>query len=63
MADERFKDQNYDRLRKQHRQLGVPWTDPTFPANESSIGLNKAKDLPRNIEWKRPSVRNKLFFL
>ncbi len=56
MADERFKEQNYDKLRKQHRELGVPWTDPAFPANETSLGLKKARELPNNIEWKRPSV-------
>ena len=56
MADERFKDQNYSKLVKHHRELGVPWTDPVFPANESSIGLAKSKELPRNIEWKRPHV-------
>ncbi len=58
MADERFKEQNYDKLRKQHRELGVPWTDPAFPANETSLGLKKARELPNNIEWKRPSVRD-----
>ncbi len=55
MCDTRFKDQNYSSIRKEHRELGVPWTDPSFPANESSIGLNKAKELPRDVEWKRPS--------
>ena len=33
--------QSYDRLRAHHRQLGVPWTDNSFPANDSSIGLQK----------------------
>ncbi|XP_059080886.1 calpain-5-like isoform X2 [Tigriopus californicus] len=51
---ERFNDQNYSKLRKHHQDLGLPWSDPIFPANESSIGLEKAKELPRNIEWKRP---------
>ena len=33
--------QSYDSLRSHHRQLGVPWTDNSFPANDSSIGLQK----------------------
>ena len=33
--------QSYERLRSHHRQLGVPWTDNSFPANDSSIGLQK----------------------
>ena len=33
--------QSYERLRAHHRQLGVPWTDNSFPANDSSIGLQK----------------------
>ncbi len=60
---EKFKDQNYEKLRKHHRELGVPWTDPTFPASEASIGLTKARKLPRKIEWKRPGVRNFRYIL
>ena len=33
--------QSYDRLRAHHRQLGAPWTDNSFPASDSSIGLQK----------------------
>jgi len=47
-----FKDQNYSKLRKHHQDLGVPWTDASFPANDSSIGLNKAKELV-GVEWRR----------
>ena len=36
-----FKDQKYQKLRKHHQDLGVPWTDHTFPANDTSIGLQK----------------------
>ena len=54
---ELFNDQNFERIRKKHAELGVPWSDPTFGATNSSIGLSKVKDLPRNIEWKRPYVR------
>ena len=37
----RKSEQNYKKLRKHHKELGVPWTDSTFPANDSSIGLKK----------------------
>jgi len=47
-----FKDQKYQKLRKHHQDLGVPWTDHTFPANESSIGLQKSRELGR-IDWRR----------
>ena len=45
--------QSYDRLRSHHRQLGVPWTDNSFPANDSSIGLQKVSsewsDMKRDV--------------
>ena len=37
----RLKELNYSKLRKHHQELGVPWTDHTFPANDSSIGIQK----------------------
>ena len=49
-----FNDQNYEKIRKHHAELGVPWTDPKFTASDSSIGLSKVQKLPRNIQWKRP---------
>jgi len=49
-----FKDQKYSKLRKHHQELGVPWTDHTFPANDSSIGLQKCQELGR-IDWRRAS--------
>ena len=51
-----FNDQNFEKIQKKHCELGVPWSDPTFSASDVSIGLSKVKDLPRNIEWKRPYV-------
>lgn len=51
---ELFNDQNFDKIRKKYEELGVPWTDPTFTSSDSSIGQSKLKDLPRNIQWKRP---------
>ena len=53
---ELLHDQNFDRIQKKHSELGVPWTDPTFSASDASIGLSKIKDLPHNIQWKRPYV-------
>jgi len=50
----KFKDQIYTKIRKHHQELGVPWSDPTFPPSDSSIGLSKAREL-RGIEWRRPS--------
>jgi len=47
-----FKGQKYQKLRKHHQDLGVPWTDHTFPANDSSIGLQKSRELGR-IDWIR----------
>ena len=55
MSD-RFKSQNYDKLVKHHRALGVPWTDPTFPPSDASVGAAKVRELGRKVEWKRPSV-------
>ena len=53
---ERYKKQNYDKLVKHHRALGVPWTDPTFPPSDASVGGAKVRELGRKVEWKRPSV-------
>ena len=60
---ERFKGQNYEKLRKHHQEMGVPWTDPTFPASDTSIGHSKGGKIPRNVRWKRPSVSLRQFFL
>lgn len=49
-----FKGQKYDKLRKHHQELGVPWTDPTFSPSDTSIGHTKRDQLPRNVKWKRP---------
>ena len=43
MKVEQFRGQQYDKISRHHKKLGVPWTDPTFPANDSSIGLQKVK--------------------
>ena len=60
---ELFKKQKFSRLRKHHRELGVPWTDPTFPPSDTSIGHSKMKQLPRDIQWKRPHVRKHYLYI
>lgn len=52
---ERFKGQKYEKLRKHHADMGVPWSDPTFPATDTSIGHSKSSNFPRNVKWLRPS--------
>ena len=34
---------SYVKLRSHHRELGVPWTDSSFPATDSSIGMKKVR--------------------
>ena len=53
---ERFKGQKYEKLRKHHQEMGVPWTDPTFPPSDTSIGHSKSGKMPRIVTWKRPHV-------
>ena len=50
----RGEKQSYERLRVHHRQLGVPWTDNSFPANDSSIGLQKVS--PEWSDMKRDDI-------
>ena len=49
MKVEQFRGQQYDKISRHHKKLGVPWTDPTFPANDSSIGLQKVKNVAAKI--------------
>ena len=46
MKVEVYKEQRYARLLRRHKELGLAWTDPTFPPNDSSIGLRKVTYLP-----------------
>ena len=41
MKVEPLRGQRFEKISRHHKKLGVPWTDPTFPANDSSIGLRK----------------------
>jgi calpain-6 len=62
-----FSECDYNALRKRHQELGSPWTDPDFPADETSIGPHAKLREFRNggdITWKRPheiAARPKLF--
>jgi len=49
-----FKDQKYESLRKKQSKLGVPFTDPLFPPNNSSLFYSDKKNSSGNIVWKRP---------
>ena len=40
---------SYVKLRSHHRALGVPWTDSSFPATDSSIGLQKVREQRNNL--------------
>ena len=51
---ELFNNQNYEVLKNRSVQMGVPFTDPQFPPDTTSIG--HTKDLPQDIQWKRPHV-------
>ena len=42
--------QQYNKISRHHKKLGVPWTDPTFPANDSSIGLQKVKNAISDLD-------------
>ena len=42
--------QQYNKISRHHKKLGVPWTDPTFPANDSSIGLQKVKNTISDLD-------------
>uniref|UniRef100_A0A0K2V2R8 Calpain catalytic domain-containing protein n=1 Tax=Lepeophtheirus salmonis TaxID=72036 RepID=A0A0K2V2R8_LEPSM len=49
-----YKGQAYAKLKKHHLDLGFPWTDPTFPASDTSIGDKIKREFPREIKWLRP---------
>ena len=53
---DRFKGQKYEKIRKECQDYGVPWSDPTFPPSDTSIGHSKGSRIPRNVKWLRPNV-------
>jgi hypothetical protein len=56
----KFKNQNYEKIRSNCLSKVELYTDPEFTANHTS--LFKSKRL-NGIEWKRPHVSLKRFFL
>ncbi|XP_075999193.1 calpain-12 isoform X1 [Genypterus blacodes] len=50
----KFKQQDFQALLKKSLQAGELFTDPTFPAEQRSIGLPEDPDPKNAIEWLRP---------
>ncbi|XP_063686237.1 calpain-5-like [Bolinopsis microptera] len=46
----KYKDQNYDKIKKQCLKAGEGWTDPEFGPNDTSLWEGNPK---KEIEWKR----------
>jgi len=51
-----FKNQNYEQLLKTQLEYGVPFTDPLFPPNDSSLFFSNRERGRMNVVWKRPGV-------
>ncbi|XP_076323559.1 calpain-5-like isoform X1 [Tachypleus tridentatus] len=50
-----YKNQKYDTLKKEAQDTGVPFSDPLFPADDSSLFLKgNHGQLPGRVEWRRP---------
>lgn len=47
----RYRNQNYEQLKKHNLELGTLFSDAAFPGVNSVLGLS---NLPDNIVWKRP---------
>lgn len=56
MGVEKWKNQSYNKIKKQCVTSGKLWDDPLFPPNDSSLALTKSSY--SNVVWKRPSVSN-----
>ncbi|KAK6623356.1 hypothetical protein RUM43_009208 [Polyplax serrata] len=48
-----FRDQKYEKIKKQLTEQGCIFTDLTFPPSVASLGTNSS-NTPSAIEWKRP---------
>lgn len=53
----KFKDQDFETLQAECLKSGVLFSDPTFPAEQKSIGTPEDPDPKKAIQWKRPKVR------
>ena len=51
-----YRDQKYEKIKKQLREQGCIFTDLTFPACSGTLGTNTS-DFSPAIEWKRPRVK------
>lgn len=58
-----FKGQNFEKLLKTQLEYGVPFTDPLFPPNNSSLFYSNNKNSHANIVWKRPGVSHLFHFM
>lgn len=52
----KFRDQDFTTLLEQCLKSGVLFSDPTFVAEQKSIGIPEEKDPKKAIQWKRPKV-------
>lgn len=53
----KFKDQDFETLQAECLKSGVLFSDPTFPAEQKSIGTPEDPDPKKAIQWKRPKVQ------
>ena len=53
----KFRDQDFKSLFDECQQSGVLFSDPTFVAEQKSIGIPEDSDPKKTIKWKRPKVR------
>lgn len=54
----KFRDQDFSTLLKECLKSGVLFSDPTFPADQKSIGMSELDADPKKaIKWLRPKVR------
>uniref|UniRef100_A0A8C6LFX5 Calpain 12 n=1 Tax=Nothobranchius furzeri TaxID=105023 RepID=A0A8C6LFX5_NOTFU len=55
----KFLDQDFDALQKECLKLGKLFSDPTFPAEQKSIGMPEDPNPAKAIKWKRPKEISK----
>lgn len=53
----RFRGQNFKKLLEECLKSGKLFSDPTFPAEQASIGVPEDPDPKKEIKWQRPKVR------
>uniref|UniRef100_A0A3Q4MA98 Calpain 12 n=1 Tax=Neolamprologus brichardi TaxID=32507 RepID=A0A3Q4MA98_NEOBR len=55
----KFKDQDFETLQAECLKSSVLFSDPTFPAEQKSIGTPEDPDPKKAIQWKRPKEISK----